>query len=379
MPRYCQHCILPDTRPGVSIGQDGICNGCRNVGAKPVIDWAARQAAFRQAVEGAKAHGAKYDCVIPVSGGKDSYWQVVTCLDYGLHPLCVTYACPGRTQHGEKNLRNLVKIGVDHIDFHVNPRVERRFIYKAFCRTGIPGLVTHMALWAIPVNLAVAYNVPLVIFGENTGFEYGSEDESLIGANLDGRWLKTFGVTDGTTAEDWVDDETTRRDLTPFFFPGDEMLRTAGIRCLFLGYYFPWDVTTSLKTAQRYGFKPRPEGARVGHYDFVNIDDDFIAVHHHPKWHKYGITRSWDNLSIEIRTGRMTRQDAVEILRNRGDETPWDDIRLFCNYLGIPVSEYFRVVESFRNRDIWTRQDGKWVIPGFLIPEFPWPEDPVLG
>jgi len=239
--------------------------------------------------------------------------------------------------------------------------------------------VTHMALWAVPVNLAVSYDIPLVIYGENTGFEYGSEDESLIGANLDRRWLKTFGVTEGTTAEDWVDEELTRRDLTPFFFPSDEVLQAKGINSLFLGYYFPWDVENSLRTALRHGFKARPEGARVGHYDYVNIDDDFIAIHHHPKWQKFGITRSWDNLSIEIRNGRMTRKDAITVLRDRGDETPWDDIRLFCDYLGISVEEYFRIVESFRNRDIWTRHNGKWVIQDFLIPDFPWPEDPQLG
>lgn len=379
MPRYCQNCILPETRPGVSLDPKGVCSGCRYVLSKPNIDWGTREAAFRQVVERAKARGARYDCLIPVSGGKDSYWQVVTCLEYGLHPLCVTYAYPGRTRHGEQNLHNLVKIGVDHIDFRVNPEVERRFIYKALCRTGIPGLVTHMALWAVPVNLAASYNIPLVIYGENTGFEYGSEDESLIGANLDRRWLKTFGVTEGTTAEDWVDEELTRRDLTPFFFPCDEVLQAKGINSIFLGYYFPWDVENSLRTASRHGFKARPEGARVGHYDYVNIDDDFIAIHHHPKWHKFGITRSWDNLSVEIRNGRITRADAINVLRDRGDETPWDDIRLFCDYLGISVSEYFRIVESFRNHDIWSRRNRKWVIPDFLIPDFPWPEDPQLG
>ena len=379
MPHYCQNCILPETRPGVNLGKDGVCNGCRNVLSKSKIDWGAREAAFRRVLERAKARRAKYDCLIPVSGGKDSYWQVVTCREYGLHPLCVTYAYPGRTTHGEQNLRNLVKIGVDHIDFRVNPEVERRFIHKALRRTGIPGLVTHMAISAVPVNFAVSSEIPLVIFGENTGFEYGSEDESLIGASLDRHWLKTFGVTEGTTAEDWVDADLTQRDLTPFFFPSEEVLQAKRINSLFLGYYFPWDVENSLRTALRHGFKPRPEGARVGHYDYVNIDDDFIAIHHHPKWHKFGITRSWDNLSIEIRNGRMTRAEAITVLRNRGDETPWDDIPLFCDYLGISVENYFRILESFRNREIWTRQNGKWVIEDFLISDFPWPEDPQFG
>ncbi len=378
MPHYCANCVLPVTRPGVFLGPDGICNGCRNVRSKPAIDWESREAAFRRLVEWAKERRAPYDCVVPVSGGKDSYWQVATCLQYGLHPLCVTYAYPGRTSHGEDNLRNLIKLGVDHFDFRVNPGVERRFIYRALSKTGIPGLVTHMALWAAPINLAVSQNIPLVIYGENTAFEYGGEDESLMGPNLDRRWLETFGVTGSTTAEDWVDKTLTRSDLTPFFLPTDEVLRAKEIKSIFLGHYFAWDVETSLRVAINHGFKALSEGARVGHYDYVNIDDDFIAIHHHPKWHKFGITRSWDNLSVEIRNRRMTRAQAISILRDKGDETPWSDIRLFCNYLGISMKEYFRILESFRNRDIWVRENGRWMIPDFLIPDFPWPEDPPL-
>ena len=140
--------------------------------------------------------------------------------------------------------------------------------------------------------------------------------------------------------------------------------------------YFPWDPENSLRVASKHGFRARSEGPRVGHYDYVNIDDDMIGVHHHPKWHKFGITRSWDTLSMEIRTGRLTRQDAIDQLREGGDETPWEDIGLFCSYLGLSQREYFEIVEGFRNREIWHRRDERWEIDGFLVDDFPWPEDP---
>jgi N-acetyl sugar amidotransferase len=378
MPRYCRNCVLPDTRPGVHLGPEGICNGCRNARIKAATDWSAREAAFRELVERAKSRRSDYDCVIPVSGGKDSYWQVVTCLRHGLRPLCVTYVFPGRTALGEHNLRNLVRLGVHHLEIRVNPVVERRFILKAFRRTGISGLPAHMAIAAVPVTIAAKFDIPLVVYGENSAFEYGSEDQSLTGPKLDRRWLEAFGVTAGTTAEDWIDEELTRQDLAPFFFPPAELLERKPIDVVFLGYYFPWDVENSREVASRHGFEGRSEGARVGAYDYANIDDDFIAVHHHPKWHKFGITRSWDNLAIEIRSGRLTRDAAVALLQKRGDETPWSDIRLFSAYLGISTGEYFRIVESFRNPEIWSRRGGKWVIEGFLIPNFPWPEDPPL-
>jgi hypothetical protein len=287
----------------------------------------------------------------------------------------VTYVYPGRTPLGRENLEILIRMGVDHVDVRVNPRVERTFIEKAFRRTGIAGLVTHMGIFSVPVNIAVRFDVPLVIYGENSAFEYGTEDESLIGARLDERWLKTFGVTAGTTAEDWIDADLAREDLALYIRPPDHMLEAKGIRAIFLGWYFPWDPGNSYRIAASRGFRPRAEGARVGHLNYVNVDDEFIAIHHHPKWHKFGITRSWDTLSIEIRQGRLRRDEAIVALRERGDETPWDDIGRFCEYLGIPVREYFAILERFRNPGLWSRRDGRWVIEDFLVPDYPWPDD----
>ncbi|HLF11508.1 MAG TPA: N-acetyl sugar amidotransferase [Gammaproteobacteria bacterium] len=377
-PNYCRKCILPDTRPGVRLDAEGICNGCRNAEVKARIDWRQRAAEFAALAAEAKARGAEYDCVIPVSGGKDSHWQLLTCLEHGLHPLCVTYAYPGATELGKANLDNLVRQGVDHLTLRVNPKVERTFTEKAFRRKGISGLVSHMGIFAFPIKVAARFGIPLVIYGENSALEYGTEDEALIGARLDRRWLQSFGVTDNTTAADWIDADLSAQDLAPYFLPADEELEGRQIKALFLGWYFRWDPQNSFRIASAHGFKARAEGARVGHLNYVNIDDDFIAIHHHPKWHKYGITRTWDTLSIEIRMGRMTREQAIANLRAAGDETPWRDIERFCDYVGITVPEYFEIVEGFRNPKIWTRRGDRWVIDGFLVDDFAWPADSVL-
>jgi N-acetyl sugar amidotransferase len=376
MPRYCARCILPDTRPGVKLDAQGVCLGCRNAEAKRTIEWHVRQSAFADIVAAARRRQRAYDCIIPVSGGKDSFWQVTTCLDHGLRPLCVTYVHPGRTALGERNLRTLVGLGVDHRELRLDPDIERAFVDKAFRATGISGLVSHMAIYSWPIQLAVQEDIPLVVYGENSAFEYGTDDESLTGGHVDRRWLRKFGVTGGTAVEDWYDDTLTPDHLAPLVLPDDKQFASHEIQAIFLGHYFPWDPERSREIARRHGFEPRAGGARVGHYDFVNIDDDMIGVHHHPKWHKFGITRTWDTLSMEIRAGRMTRDDAVAFLVQRGDETPWDDIRVFCGYLGIGVREYFSILEGFRNHDIWSRRDGRWRIDGFLIPDFPWPADP---
>jgi len=375
VPTYCNRCILPDTRPGVRLDAEGVCDGCRNWDRKSDIDWGARAASFATIAQQAKERGADYDCLIPVSGGKDSYWQVHRCLASGLRPLCLTYRFPGRTELGQENLDGLRGLGVDHIDLAVSPRVEREFVRRAFLRTAIPGLVAHMGIYSAPIRFALKLGIPLVVYGENSAFEYGSEEEGLAGARVTREWLRTFGVTAGTTVEDWVGDGLTREELAAYRLPSEAELEAAGLAVLFLGYYFPWDPRGSLAVASAHGFRARAEGAAVGHLDFVNIDDRHIAVHHHPKWHKFGITRSWDTLSMEIRAGHLSRAEAIDALRELGDETPHAEIEAFCAWIGIEVADYHRTLEGFRDRRLWRREGSRWVVPDFLVPDFPWPAD----
>ena len=370
--RYCTRCVTPSTRPNIAFSEDGVCNACTAHALRPVIDWAQRRRAFTEVVANARARSRGYDCVIPVSGGKDSTWQVVTCLEAGLNPLAVTWKSPARTDIGAQNLANLVSLGVDHIDYQVSPTVERKFLLESYVRYGATAIPMHMALFAIPLTVALRFQIPLVVWGENSAFEYGGTDDERMGFRLDSRWLKTYGVTHGTTAADWVSDTLTRRDLTPYFGPTDAEMEAAGTLAVFLGYYFPWDPETSLAVASAHGFRARAEGPRTGYWNYADIDDDFISIHHYLKWYKFGFTRTFDNLSIEIRNGRMTRDEAIARLRARGDETPHEDIRMFCAFTGISTERFFEIAETFRNPDVWTRRNGVWQIDGFLLPDWKW-------
>lgn len=371
--RWCSNCVLPDTRPNLAIGADGICNACATHGTRPAVDWEARERAFASVVASAKARsGGGYDCLIPVSGGKDSTWQVVRCLEYGLTPLCVTWRPPGRTAIGERNLRNLVRLGVDHIDYSISPGVERAFMRRALERHGDPAIPMHMAIFSIPLNIAAGQRIPLVIWGENSAFEYGGTEEESRGFRLDEQWLRKYGVTHGTTWRDWTDDVLTPSRLSAYRRPSAEQLEQAGVLAVFLGYYFPWDPDMTRRVAQEHGFSSRSEGPLVGYYDYADIDDDYISVHHWFKWYKFGFTRLFDNLSLEIRNGRLSRGEAVEIIRRRGDDTPYQDIGKICEFLEISVAEFFEIAGKFRNPEIWRHVDGVWQIPDFLIADWDW-------
>jgi N-acetyl sugar amidotransferase len=372
--KYCRRCILPDTRPYLVFNEAGICNACESHGTKRTIDWPARERGFREVVAHARARSTGYDCLIPVSGGKDSTWQVVKCLEYGLNPLAVTWKTPGRTRVGERNLANLVSLGVDHIDYQVSPAVERKFVYESLCRFGSTAIPMHMAIFNIPAKIAVRFGIPLIIWGENSAFEYGGTEEECTGFRLDAAWLRRHGVTHGTTAQDWVSGTLSRSELTPYFGPTAQELEGSGITAVFLGYYFEWDPEKTRAVAAAHGFVANPDGARTGLYDYADIDDDFISIHHWLKWYKFGFTRLYDNLSLEIRNERLSRDQALAVVRRTGDVTPYDDIQKLCGFIGISAEHFFEVCEKFRNTGIWFRDGATWKIRDFLFPDWPWAE-----
>lgn len=369
---YCARCVLPDTRPGLALDEHAVCTACRTHERRPEIDWAARAADFERLVARVRALGRDHDCVVPVSGGKDSTWQVVTCLEHGLRPLCVSWRPPHRTALGRRNLDNLIGLGVDHLDVSISPAVEARFARAAYLTRGDPAIPMHMALFAIPLDVAARYGIPLLVWGENSAVEYGGADGAGRGHRLDAEWLRRYGVTGGTTWRDWVGVEGLgERELRLYRGPEPERLLDVGCEAVFLGHYFPWDPATTAQVAGRHGFEAAPE-ARTGSNAAADIDDELISVHHWLKWHKFGFTRTFDTLSLEIRNRRMTRDAAVAEIARRGQERPDADIAAFCRFAGIGEPEFERIADGFRNADVWSRIDGAWRIEGFLVDDWSW-------
>jgi N-acetyl sugar amidotransferase len=370
--KYCQRCVLPDTRPGITLGPDGVCNACKSVGAKGEIDWAGQTKRLHSIFAEARRRSKGFDCLVPVSGGKDSTWQVVICLEQGLRVLAVTWRTPGRTEIGQKNLDNLIRLGVDHIDWSINPEVERKFMRKALVRTGSTGLPMHMAVYTIPLRVAVCFDIPLIVWGENPYMEYGGNDDQIENDRWDHSTALRHAILQGTRPEDWIDEELSRKDLEPYFMPPPEVFENKQIHSLMLGNYLKWDPQESRRVAVAHGFQADPGGPRMGLYDYADIDCRFISVHHHFKWFKFGFTRLWDNLALEIRNGRITRDEAVGIIAGRGDQTPHEDVKAACEFMRMPLEEFSQIEDRFRNPDIWSRDNGRWVIKDFLIKDWNW-------
>ena len=364
--KYCKKCLMPTSRPGIHLDENGVCGGCLGFNEKKeVIDWEQRKAGFERLLNEYRGKG-EYDCLIPVSGGKDSTWQTYTMLQYGMRPLAITQKCQFRTELGQKNLDNLISLGVDHIDFTVNPKVDSRFMLKAFEKMGSPSLVEHLQMWAIVIKTALRYGIKVIVWGENSALEYGGSAEDRKKFNMDYDWLRKYGVTNGTFAEDWIDGDLSPRDLLTYTLPPEEELNMAGLESLFLGMYFDWDPKEIAIKAQTVGFT-WADNPVLGLHPFVGVDCDFRVVHHFMKWYKFGITKLWDNLAIEIRADRMTRDEAVEYLKNNTEPMPRKEIISFCEYLGISEERFFEIAESHRNFDIWKKnENGTWYLPAFV-------------
>ncbi len=363
--KYCKQCIMPTSRPGIHLNEEGVCGGCLGFKEKKEeIDWELRRKQLDAILDSYRGKG-DYDCLIPVSGGKDSTWQVYSMLQRGMKPLAITIRCQYRTELGKKNLDNLINLGVDHIDFTVNPQVDSEFMLESFKKMGNPSLVEHMIMWSTIIKTALRYDIKLIVWAENSALEYGGSKKDRNKFNMDYDWIKKYGVTNGTFAEDWVSDNLPLNKLQSYTMPEEQVLNQAGIENLFLGMYMEWEPEDIAKKSQSVGFE-WAENPVLGLHPFVGVDCDFRVVHHFMKWYKFGLTKLWDNLAIEIREGRMTRKEAAEYLRDTTEAIPYKEIKTFCSYLKISGDEFFDIAESHRNLDIWKKdKKNNWYLPEF--------------
>lgn len=366
--KYCKKCVQPDTRPKIELNEEGVCNACvGHVEKTTVIDWEQRRKDFERIVEENKGRGA-YDCIVPVSGGKDSTYQVYVMKNkFKMNPLCLTINSHARTELGQANLNNLIKLGVDHIDFTTSPETERKFLYKALVKTGIVSLPFHLAMYALPLRFAINFKIPLIVWGENTAMEYGGTASDRNRGYSDRSFLIKYGAIDGTVAEDWIDEDLTARELYPYIFPSDEELAEARVQSIYLGYYYKWDPKENYEIARQHGFREQSSGPTIGLYDYADLDCSFIVIHHFIKWIKFGMTRLFDNVSVEIRNRRMTREEGIKLIKETPVKIPEKEIKILCEFLQITESHFWGVVEKNRNLKIWKKDsNGNWYMPDYL-------------
>jgi N-acetyl sugar amidotransferase len=366
MITYCKKCLMPSSRPEQVFSDEGVCDACISTAKKiDQIDWAARELEFRAILDGYRGDGSKYDCIIPVSGGKDSVFQALTMREkYAMNPLCVNHLPCDLTEVGWKNLLFLRDLGFDMIHVGSNRKAYREMVRLGFTKLGDSCWPEHIGIFTTPIRVAVQYQIPLVIWGENSQFEYGGPASKKDNHFLDRNWLEQFQML-GYRVSDVVHDGINLNDIKTFAYPSDSEILAVGVTGLFLGYYEKWDSKKNADTALALGWNRNPGGPVEGAFnDIENLDCKWIGgLHDYMKFIKYGYGRATDQLCIEVRAGRMTREDAIENLKQTDEgKVPWKYIPDFLEYLSITEEEFTATLDRFTNRRLFlTDERGRLI------------------
>ena len=362
MIKYCKKCLFPDTKPDLYFDAEGICDACRSAEEKwqseKSIDWNARAKEFDNILSDLPK-GRFYDCVVPVSGGKDSTYQTYQMVkQHGLKALAVTFDQFDQTPVGENNLKILKEIGVDHVHFTLNPQVVKTLVLRGFEEVGDLYWVNHVGIFSIPTRVATWMKIPLVVYGENPQFEYGGPEKNRKPQPMNKRWRQEFGGLRGLREDDLVDDQITERDLEILRYPEDK--DTNGISGIFYGDYFRWDPIEHTANIKKLGWKSLDAIPAGSSSPDENCDMAFIDIREHVKYLKFGYGRATDQLNIAIRSGRITRAEALAKVNDIDGEVAPESIEKFCEYVGITRNYYDILVERFVNKNLFTKNNEKW-------------------
>lgn len=368
MLKYCVRCVMPDTKPDLHLDEEGVCNACRSYEHRKEIDWEARKVELLQVLERYRRQdGSNWDCIVPVSGGKDSTYQVVRMLQLGLNPLCVTSTTCDLSDIGRKNIENLKHLGVDYVEMSPNPLVRAKLNRIGLTEVGDISWPEHVGIFTIPVRAAVQFNVPLIVWGENSQNEYGGPAAAAQNNVLNRRWLEEFGGLLGMRVSDLVGiDGIVAHNLIPYSYPTDEELQRVGVTGLFLGHYLPWDGLSNALIAQAHGFTTYHKTVEGSMVNYENLDNHHTGIHDYFKFLKFGFGRATDLACLHVRRGRLTREDGMDAVRRLDGHFPWEylgkSLEAILAPLNMTVDEFVKVCDKFTNKKIFKRDgDGKLI------------------
>jgi N-acetyl sugar amidotransferase len=365
MLTYCTRCVMPDTKPDLKLDAEGVCNACRSYERRVTVDWDARYQELLRLLERYRCgDGSNWDCIVPVSGGKDSTYQVVRMLQLGLNPLCVTSTTCDLSELGRRNIENLKRLGVDYVEMSPNPRVRAKLNRIGLTQVGDISWPEHVGIFTIPVRAAVQFGVPLIIWGENSQNEYGGPAAAADNHVLNRRWLEEFGGLLGMRVSDVLGQEGIEaRHLIPYSYPSDAELARVGVTGLFLGHYIPWDGLSNALISQANGFIAYDKVVEGSMVNYENLDNCQTGIHDYFKFLKFGFGRATDLACLHIRRGRLTRRDGLDIVRRLDGLFPWEylgkSLEQILSPLDIGVDEFIGICDQFTNRKIFRRNaDG---------------------
>lgn len=365
---WCVNCVVPSNyAQGIEFDNDGVCSGCRVAREHyGEIDWKERREKFVKLIEPFLTKNDNYDCIIPVSGGKDSYYQThLVTKELGLKPLLVTFHGDNYLPEAQGNLDRMKHIfNVDHLIFHVGREALKKLHHAGFEKTGDMTWYMHSGIFTYPVQIAVKMNVPLLFWGEPPGVYrngmYSYHDFIEM--------TRKFRTEHAQRGFDWTDFvgsfNIKENDMLWAKYPSDDDLDRVGVKGVYLGNYFQWEQHEITRMMQRlYGWEHKRTPFQRTHRIFGGIDDMHeIGIHDWLKFMKFGYGRCTDDVSLDVRSGVLTREQAIELVKKHDPAYPSEDLDRWLNLTGYSKKEFDDICDRWRNKKVWTKNSkGDWV------------------
>ena len=365
--KICKKCIQPNTRPGIYFDDEDVCGACLWAKEKETIDWEKRFEELNEIATWAKNNTkSNYDCIIPVSGGKDSYFQIHLIKNIlGFNPLLVTYNGNNWTKEGYENLHNMRDaFSCDH--HFITPSIDliKRLNRLCFKKMGDMNWHAHSGIFTTPFIVAVKYNVPLVFYGEHGFMDLGGMHSYSDYVEFTQR----YRLEHLQRGYDWTDmlgdkdEPISKNELLNYMFPKDEDIRRVGVRGIFISNYVKWSGNDNAIIAKKYGWKESEQAFERTYRKVSNLDDMHEnGIHDYLKYIKFGYGRATDHVCKDIREGKMTREEGISIIRKMDHIKP-KDLDRWLKYVGMTEKEFDRIADTFRDPTVWDKdENGNWV------------------
>ena len=362
--RFCTRCLYPENHPlNIVFDEEGVCSGCRVHEEKDIIDWKLQEEKLQTILQQYRnTSGNNYDCIIPVSGARDSYFIVHTIKNvFGMNPLLVTYNKQYSTDVGLRNLANLrIKFDCDIMTLTVNPETVKKITRATFRKMGSIYWHCLAGQTVYPVQVAVKFKIPLIIWGAHQGVDQVGMFSHLNEVEMTRKYRKEHDLM-GFEAEDLLDDDLDfirEGDITQFVYPDDKEIEQVGVRGIYLNNYMRWDSKAQHEQMIKQFDYETSKASRT--FDTYNDVDcyNYSDVHDYIKFLKHGYCKVIDHACREIRLKRMTREEGILLAKKYLNKPP-KNLNLFLEWIGITKISFDYLLDQNINKSIWKRND-KW-------------------
>jgi N-acetyl sugar amidotransferase len=363
--KYCTNCLQPDTRPNSYFNGAGVCPACSYFNELQNVDWDERFEVMEMLLKQfPRAKGQHFDCIMGVSGGKDSTRQALWVRDkFGINPLlvCLSYPPQQVTQRGVENISNLIELGFDTLLISPAPETWRGVLRKGFFSFTNWARASEQAIISSVPQMAIRYKIPLIFWGENPGLQLG--DMKTVGrTGYDGNNLRFMNTVSGGNLQWLFDAGFERNNLVHFKYPTSDEFDAQNLQIIYLGWFWnDWSLINNGMYSVANGLQIRDESVtKTGDLTRVSsLDEDWVTLNQMIKYYKYGFGRVADHVNEAIRYGKMTREQGICLLEEFDGSCAPSYIESFCDFIEISPDDFWVQVRTSVNRELFdVRSDG---------------------